>query len=159
LSQNFKTEFQKSLAELGSHFKPSENAKTKTRVIALTAVGVGIAGAFYIRHFNPSTQGFFPLCPFKALTGFACPGCGMTRSFHQLLNGNVTAALDYNVMIAFWLPLFLYLGISLFLFGVRGKGLPQIVPPTALVWVFAVTISLFWVIRNIPVYPFSVLAP
>lgn len=27
-------------------------------------------------------------CPYKALTGFDCPGCGMQRSFIELLKGN-----------------------------------------------------------------------
>jgi hypothetical protein len=30
------------------------------------------------------------LCPFKAITGFDCPGCGMQRSFIALLNGNIS---------------------------------------------------------------------
>jgi len=159
MSQNFKTEFQKSIADLGNHFKLSESASAKTRAMALGAVGVGLAGAVFVRHFNPSTQSIFPPCPFNALTGFACPGCGMTRSFHQLLNGNITAALDYNVMVVFWTPLFLYIGISLLLIGVRGKGLPRIIPPSAVVYFFITAILVFWVVRNIPLYPFSVLAP
>jgi hypothetical protein len=31
---------------------------------------------------------FFLPCPFKALTGFDCPGCGFQRSFLALLKGN-----------------------------------------------------------------------
>jgi len=27
-------------------------------------------------------------CPYKALSGFDCPGCGMQRSFIELLKGN-----------------------------------------------------------------------
>lgn len=29
-------------------------------------------------------------CPYKALAGFDCPGCGMQRSFIELLKGNLT---------------------------------------------------------------------
>ncbi|MDF2438963.1 MAG: hypothetical protein K0Q95_3339 [Bacteroidota bacterium] len=28
-------------------------------------------------------------CPFKTVTGFDCPGCGMQRSFIALLQGNI----------------------------------------------------------------------
>jgi len=31
---------------------------------------------------------FFLPCPFKALTGFDCPGCGFQRSFVALLKGD-----------------------------------------------------------------------
>jgi hypothetical protein len=29
-------------------------------------------------------------CPYRALTGFDCPGCGIQRSFIELLRGNFT---------------------------------------------------------------------
>lgn len=32
-------------------------------------------------------------CPYKALTGFDCPGCGMQRSFIELLKGNIVDSL------------------------------------------------------------------
>ncbi len=28
-------------------------------------------------------------CPYRALSGFDCPGCGMQRSFIELLKGNL----------------------------------------------------------------------
>lgn len=31
-------------------------------------------------------------CPYKSLTGFDCPGCGMQRSFVELLKGNIIAS-------------------------------------------------------------------
>jgi len=31
---------------------------------------------------------FFLTCPFKAITGFDCPGCGFQRSLLALLKGN-----------------------------------------------------------------------
>jgi hypothetical protein len=32
-------------------------------------------------------------CPYKALTGFDCLGCGMQRSFIELLKGNLSESL------------------------------------------------------------------
>lgn len=43
------------------------------------------------------------LCPWRASTGFPCPGCGLTRAFVALAHGRVTAALELN---ATSLPLF-----------------------------------------------------
>lgn len=43
------------------------------------------------------------LCPFRWVSGFPCPGCGLTRAFVALAHGDVAAALAFN---AFSLPLF-----------------------------------------------------
>ena len=39
-----------------------------------------------------------PICPFKAVTGLDCPGCGGTRAAHQLFTGHLGAAADLNVL-------------------------------------------------------------
>ena len=40
-------------------------------------------------------------CPFKALTGLDCPGCGSTRSLGALTRFDIAAALDHNVLVPF----------------------------------------------------------
>lgn len=37
-----------------------------------------------------------PLCPMKALTGWDCPGCGLTRSFVAFAHGDVAGSLHYH---------------------------------------------------------------
>ena len=32
-------------------------------------------------------------CPYKAISGVDCPGCGMQRSFIELLKGNVSESM------------------------------------------------------------------
>ena len=36
------------------------------------------------------------LCPWKALTGMPCPGCGMTRALVAMAGGHIMAALRYH---------------------------------------------------------------
>ncbi|GGU20495.1 DUF2752 domain-containing protein [Nocardioides albus] len=36
------------------------------------------------------------ICPFRALTGLPCPGCGLTRSWVYLMHGDVGSALASN---------------------------------------------------------------
>jgi hypothetical protein len=61
-----------------------------------------IAGATYVALVDPSESGgVFPPCPFHATTGLWCPGCGVTRGTHALLNGELARSLGYNVFTPF----------------------------------------------------------
>ena len=37
------------------------------------------------------------LCPFKMLTGFPCPGCGITKSLIFLYEGNLSKSIYYHL--------------------------------------------------------------
>jgi hypothetical protein len=77
-----------------------------------TAVGagaLGLAGALtYIGLNDPHRPGsMFPPCPFKTLTGWDCPGCGGLRMTHDLLHGDLAAAVQDNVYLLVGIPLLL----------------------------------------------------
>jgi len=110
--------------------------------------------AAYLFFFEPGRTGFFPGCPFRAITGFTCPGCGTTRALHQLLHGNLVAAFELNPLLVLVLPL---LGCILIVYtrcAISGGPPPQIVLPRKYVWAFSLLILGFWVFRNTAVYPF-----
>ncbi|MDO8519602.1 MAG: DUF2752 domain-containing protein [Deltaproteobacteria bacterium] len=44
----------------------------------------------------PAEVAGWPLCFFKHLTGWDCPGCGLTRSFLSLARGNLVEAVRFN---------------------------------------------------------------
>ncbi len=49
-------------------------------------------------------------CVFRAMTGYLCPGCGMTRAVVAILDGNFAKAWQYNALSLTLLPvLTLYL--------------------------------------------------
>jgi hypothetical protein len=73
-------------------------------LIACAAVGV----IFFV--FDPTQVSIFPSCMFHRLTGLDCPGCGTQRALHQLLHGNVVAAIRLNAMFIASLPLFAWQG-------------------------------------------------
>ena len=108
---------------------------------------------------RPASSGVFPRCPFFAMTSFHCPGCGTLRALHQLFNGNLITAFGLNPLMMLSLPFVAYSFMSKLAREVRGRALPSVFVPSGWIWAFFVLVISFWVLRNIPGYPFSWLAP
>jgi len=108
---------------------------------------------------TPSLRALVPPCPFLALTGLYCPGCGSSRVFAELLHGNVGGALRMNALIVVLLPALTYVLVrdTLWLAGVR--ALPRLRLSPAAVWLLAGAVLAFWALRNLPFEPFVWLAP
>ncbi len=139
--------------------KDRVSASTTERVLAASALGAFTVGSFVVWFFNPSKTQFLPVCPTLSVTGFACPGCGLTRGFHALFHGDIVGALDFNLLIPFFALAFAYFAVSMVLIVVRGKALPyKFIGPTA-GWAMLLIAVAFGIIRNIPMYPFTVLFP
>ena len=129
------------------------------RYSATAGVVAMLGGASIVWGFDPSGTHFLPVCPLFALTGYACPGCGLTRAFHALFHGDLLTALDFNALLPIWTLVFGYLFVSLVLTTVRGRGLPwKWVSPAMLVGYLVLLIT-FGVLRNLPYYPFNILFP
>jgi hypothetical protein len=127
-------------------------------VVILGCVAM-LLSAFALYRFGPSGR-WLPGCIFHRLTGLECPGCGMTRAVHAMLHGDARGAFRFNPLGMVLLPAAL-LGIGLELAGwVRGRPLAwrfRAGGPWA--WCFAALLLGFWVLRNIPAWPFTLLAP
>lgn len=54
---------------------------------------------------------FHTICPFKALTGFPCPACGLTHATIYFLKGDFREAFLANPTVLLWI-------ITIFLFGI-----------------------------------------
>jgi hypothetical protein len=116
------------------------------------------AGAILLLYFFVEPKnGILPKCFFHELTGLYCPGCGVQRSFHALLNGHILTAIDYNLLFILFLPLIIYF-ILAFALGKKHPYSSFIYKSTFSFTVVIVVVS-FWVLRNIPIMPFSWLAP
>jgi len=118
------------------------------------------AGAWALWHFGPDTQRFFPKCVFYEATGYYCPGCGATRCAHHLLHGDVVTAFRFNPLLVLVLP---YLAWGLWRQLRRAFGpvdsTPQKFARPWLIWAVFVLVTLYFILRNIPVTPFTYLAP
>jgi hypothetical protein len=135
------------------------SASTVERILAVAGIVAIGAGAFIVGYFNPTTADFFPVCPLYYLTGIHCPGCGLTRGFHALFHGDVLTALHFNALLPAYTLVFGFMFVSMILVAVRGRGLSwRIVPPSAM-YGFLILAAVFFVLRNLPFYPFTLLAP
>lgn len=114
-----------------------------------------VAGSVCLFFLEPGKSLLLPICPFRALTGFTCPGCGSTRGMHQLLHGNLGAAFEFNPLLLLALPFLLY---ALMRYSYRVMTDQPIryntLAPKYIYTIFGVVLF-FWVFRNTPLYPFT----
>jgi hypothetical protein len=108
---------------------------------------------------NPSEVDFLPKCPFYLATGFYCAGCGSQRATHQLLNLNFNGVIQQNIFYVFVLILVAYHLMITIINKIFKKKIYNLLYHPKVPMLFLVVIILFWVMRNIPVYPFNLLAP
>lgn len=109
-----------------------------------------VAAAALLCLVYPRQNAWLPPCPFHALTGFDCPGCGSTRALRALLHGRWMEAIGFN---ALFIPGLLMLGIGYAQrFGGKARLLWQRInrPKIVLIAVIA-----FWILRNLPWMPFA----
>lgn len=119
-------------------------------------------GLLYIYFVNPhlADAPTFP-CAFHQKTGLYCPGCGDTRALHALVHGRILEAFGYNLLFPFLalvMAWYYLVGLSTLFCRRRVMWIPQSLPRWALVSIVT-TIILFVVLRNIPVWPCTLLAP
>jgi hypothetical protein len=106
-------------------------------------------GLALLYRFSPQEYSFYPRCPFYALTGHLCPGCGATRAIAVLLHGHVAAALHFNAAVTLLLPALLWYFAKMYCTAVREDRIewPQIPEPS---WRIALAcVLLFAVVRDI----------
>ena len=107
-----------------------------------------VSGILYLKVLSP-TLGISIPCIFRKITGFYCPGCGMTRASLALLDGDIYQSFRYNMLIFIIVPL-------LILFYVLEKKGKEKYSQLLMGGMLVITI-VFGVLRNLEA--FSWLAP
>ncbi|MFN0126552.1 MAG: DUF2752 domain-containing protein [Verrucomicrobiales bacterium] len=117
---------------------------------------VGVAGgAWILRDYDPAQGSRLPACRFNQWTGLQCPGCGVTRATHHLLNGRWWEAFYFNAFFVTVLPVAaLWAGWWLH----RWQSDRPLSRRAFLVnaWLGGVVLSVwmvFWLVRNLPGWP------
>lgn len=128
----------------------------------LGILGAGFLARWLLVRYEGSISGVAPGCTLKSLTGFDCAGCGGTRAMFAFMRGDIAASWRFN-------PLFLILLAAAGLAVVRWLllwGFPNRFDRMRRwrfpLWVGFVALGammVFMVLRNLPWWPFYLLAP
>ncbi|MBY0460011.1 MAG: DUF2752 domain-containing protein [Gemmataceae bacterium] len=133
-------------------------AAVRGAILALVAAALGVALVWVADH-PPTRDSRYPKCFHYKLSGTHCPGCGTARALHFALNGDLARAAGNNVFSLVALPVVLVATVPKLVRWVLGR--PQSDWRLGARWVklLVVLLLLFWISRNIPLYPFTLLAP
>ena len=124
---------------------PTKSMRLALIVIA-AAVSVSLLVALFLR--NPAASRFFLPCPVHYVTGLHCPGCGSLRASHNLLHGRLAAALSLNPLMVIAIPV-----VAVMLLR------PAWVYRRRTPWAALSVLVAYGILRNLPWWPFTLLAP
>lgn len=120
------------------------------RRLVIIAVIAVVAVTFVLIYFlfDPSSSHFFPKCPFWALTGYKCPGCGSQRAIHALLSGDLAGAWRFNAVLVLFLPIIAVYAVAEF-FRARLPRFYAFVNRPFFTWSIFAIFMLWWILRNV----------
>jgi hypothetical protein len=117
----------------------------------LGEAAVAAAGLVYLLAVDPDDPpAWAPFCPVKFFTGLDCPACGGLRLAHDLLHGDVHAAVYDNIFLLLSSPLLAY-QLSCHWRAVRAGERHHI--PRALAYGLAGAALAWMAVRNLPRWP------
>ena len=70
---------------------------------------------------------FHTSCPMVIMSGFPCPGCGLTRSIRYLISGNIVQSLYINPMGIPIVCILIYFFFNRYILGRKAKGMITII--------------------------------
>ena len=122
--------------------------KLASLIIVFLVSIIAIIGLVLVKNFNPEEESFFIPCMFHKITGLKCPGCGMTRAMHYLVNGNIKKAVWYNLMIIPGAFVLIYSSYRYIKYLVKNEEIVN-TPLEIILKIFLAILILFMIVRNI----------
>lgn len=97
-------------------------------------------------------QGFtadkFLPCWFNVVTGYLCPGCGGTRSFYALMNGDIVSSFKYNAFVPIMCIFGIIIYCRLFLKIVCNKNIKIFPKSDNFVYIPLAIFLVYFLVRN-----------
>jgi hypothetical protein len=127
-------------------------ARTRSRLLRDPAL-VGIAGAsaaalLHVR--DPHGSGSYGFCPFLAITGRPCPGCGGLRAVNDLTHGDLAGAVGSNVLAVALVAMLAVAWGAWVVRRARGHDGPLLVVSDRSLAILLVVALVFGFVRNTP---------
>jgi hypothetical protein len=143
-----------SRAAVHAHPHPPGEAGRRGLLRALLPQGIVLAGvaagSVLVAFVDPNQPGHYPTCPFLAMTGYYCPGCGGMRLVNALTHGHAGSAFGFNPLLFLLLPVFGYLYVRWTVLSVRGRPMWSALFRPAVVYSFVGLLIVYWIVRNLP---------
>ena len=115
--------------------------------------------AFFYFFIDPNEVDFMLKCPLYRTTGVYCPGCGSQRAIHHLLHFDIMKAVQNNLLLLVGMLGTAYHYSIPIINTYFNKNFKSIFDKKRNVLIVLLIVILFWILRNIPQYPFTLLAP
>jgi len=135
---------------LGTAASPLETPSRGRRLLVPALSALGAAAFLTLAHVvDPNQPGTYPTCPWLALTGTYCPGCGTLRATHALTNGDIGTALARNpaTVLAYAVIFVGFLSYTVRMWTGRPK---KRLAPAWILYTLFWAILAFWLLRNLP---------
>ena len=126
---------------------PAQHGARRLLYPALGAGALLVGALGYVGLVDPhKPDSVFPICPFRLLTGWNCPACGGLRMVHDVLHGDLAAAISDNAFLLVGIPV-----LAGWILLRRRSGNSLFSAPAVATLMIA---TLAWtVVRNLPGFP------
>ncbi|MGA8977585.1 MAG: DUF2752 domain-containing protein [Pedococcus sp.] len=115
----------------------------------LTVAAFALAGVGVISALDPNQPGHYPTCPFLAVTGAYCPGCGSLRAIHALAHGDPATAMARNPFAVVTLVALTF-GWAWWARRLWQGRERTWAAPAWTIYTLSGIVLVFWVLRNVP---------
>ncbi len=114
-------------------------------------VWLGLSAIFVTSALWRPTDDGIVLCPLRALTGYPCPGCGMTRAFSAIAHGELWRAVRYNPLspVLFMAGVIVWVGAAATILNwPRARAAVARLSPSAFaINVMLIVVLVWWIVR------------
>ena len=128
--------------------RPVAAVRRLWRPVGVLILAVSVVS--YVAAVDPGEAGHYPTCPFLALTGYECPGCGALRTIHAVAHGQLRDAVGLNVFAVVMIPVLAFFWVRWAAARALDRPVRSRVADPRLIWAVLGVVLLFWVARNLP---------
>ena len=122
----------------------------RKRLKKVVVIYIGLLLIFVTYYFLNKYTGFAIPCIFHEITGWDCPGCGITRCLFHLINLRISEAFKANPLVFIYLPFIVaYFIYQSYLYVYQKKDKILVKIPNYVMYIILVITIIYGIVRNI----------